>query len=171
MTRSGTSASMRSVASLAQDAVTTSKWRAARARSMTRRTLTLSSTTRILAISAPLHPRRAGRPDVVLVDVRGHREQEPLDGGPHGPGKSADLGGVDGDEGELTARARRAHEGRERPLALDHAVLGVDDPTVLEDDGPGSERQRQAELSRLGAEGEGLGHLGQVHHRERAPQP
>src|SRR5262249_42874018 len=134
MTRSGASASMRAIASAAQEAVTTSKWRPARARSMPRRPLTLSSTTRTFAISTPLHasPRR---PHVILAHVGGHREQEPLHGGLHGPGQSADVGGVDRDEGEIAALARGSHEGRERPLAPDHALLRVDDASALEDDG------------------------------------
>src|SRR6185369_16129548 len=105
MTRSGSSASKRSMASWTPPADTTSTWRALRARSITFLTLTLSSTTSTFAISPVLHARRARRHHAPLVHVRGRGEEQTLDAALNRSCHVLYVGPVRGREAEIATLA------------------------------------------------------------------
>src|SRR5262245_29460082 len=164
------------MASVPEAAESTSILLLLRARSTTVLTLTLSSTTRTLAMLSPFFwighcQRRAGFcPRSAFVDAGGDAEKKLIDAARDGLGQGREVGALHLVEPERGPRLalRDLNERGKRGFARPRTEGCVDEPPHFEQHRALTHRKLDDERACLPPEGDRLGDRSQIHHIERS---
>src|SRR5262245_40592721 len=162
------------MASVPEAAESTSILLLLRARSTTVLTLTLSSTTRTLAMLSSFflighcHRRDGVCSRAAFVDAGGDAEEKLIDAARDGPGQRRQVGALHLVEPERGPRLalRDLDECGKRGFASPAPEGRMDEPPHLEQHRALTDRELDHEGARLAPEGDRLGDFGQIHHVE-----